>query len=313
MTVLRSQWDRVLGGALIVVGFVALIIGYHGVSTSAYVADELSYVVSGGIGGLFLLGVGGALLLTADLHDEWRKLDRIEEAIRSAGLPVEETWAERELRSVGVAADPPTEVRPARGKAAVASTRAPSQRVTARTSPSPKGGTGVSMQATPGPLSPSVHAMPATVSDSLRITMGGALLGFVGLLFAYTKTANVAQARPAIEATAGACVAVVFLGVVVAMTTMQLKRRITLRQVDLLRPWIALANAGGRSTTAPTSAPDRGPAQPTAELLVVAGGHYAHRSGCPMLDAGGASATIKAVSSSKLPAGVTLCGLCDQG
>ena len=82
MTWIRSEWDRVLGFGLIVAGAIALVLGYVGVSDSPYVAEELAYIVSGGIGGLFLLGVGASLLMSADLKDEWRKLDRIEAILR---------------------------------------------------------------------------------------------------------------------------------------------------------------------------------------------------------------------------------------
>jgi hypothetical protein len=82
MTWLRSEWDRALGFGLIVAGAVALVLGYIGVSDSPYVAEEIAYIVSGGIGGLFLLGVGASLLMSADLKDEWRKLDRIEAILR---------------------------------------------------------------------------------------------------------------------------------------------------------------------------------------------------------------------------------------
>ncbi len=82
MSWLRSEWDRVLGFALIVAGAIALVLGYIGVSDSPYVAEELAYIVSGGIGGLFLLGVGASFLMSADLKDEWRKLDRIEAILR---------------------------------------------------------------------------------------------------------------------------------------------------------------------------------------------------------------------------------------
>jgi hypothetical protein len=79
---LRLQWDRTLAWALVVAGAVALIIGWVGVSGSAYSAEQLPYIISGGIGGIFLLGVGATLWLSADLRDEWRKLDRIEEALQ---------------------------------------------------------------------------------------------------------------------------------------------------------------------------------------------------------------------------------------
>jgi hypothetical protein len=84
-TWLRAEWDRVAGYTLIGLGALCLLLGYVGVSDSPYVAEGLSYVMSGGIGGLFLLGAGATLLITADLHDGWRKLDRVEQALRETG------------------------------------------------------------------------------------------------------------------------------------------------------------------------------------------------------------------------------------
>ena len=56
-------------------------------SGTPFVADQLSYLMSGGILGLFLLGTGDTFILLADLHDEWRKLDRVEMQLRgSSGL-----------------------------------------------------------------------------------------------------------------------------------------------------------------------------------------------------------------------------------
>ena len=78
MNFLRSQWDRAGAWFAIALGALALIIGWLGVSGTGFVFEQLPYVVSGGIGGLFLLGLGGSLLLSADLRDEWRKLDAIE-------------------------------------------------------------------------------------------------------------------------------------------------------------------------------------------------------------------------------------------
>jgi hypothetical protein len=84
---LRAEWDRVAGYCLIALGALLLVLGYAGVSGSPYVAEGLSYIMSGGVGGLFLLGAGATLLISADLHDEWRKLDRVEAALR-AGEPI---------------------------------------------------------------------------------------------------------------------------------------------------------------------------------------------------------------------------------
>jgi hypothetical protein len=48
------------------------------VSDTLNTGEQLPYVVSGGMVGLFLLGLGAMLWLSADLRDEWRKLDRLE-------------------------------------------------------------------------------------------------------------------------------------------------------------------------------------------------------------------------------------------
>lgn len=95
MTKMRTQWDRITAGATAVSGGAALLVGWHGVSGTAYPAEQFPYVISGGIGGLFLLGLSSALWLSADLHDEWRKLDRIERAIQSAGVEAQATGSIR--------------------------------------------------------------------------------------------------------------------------------------------------------------------------------------------------------------------------
>src|SRR4051812_25088562 len=82
LTWVRAQWDRVLAWVLIGVGALCLLIGWIGVSGTSYVAEQLPYVVSAGLFGLFLLGLGATIWLSADLRDEWRKLDRIEDTLR---------------------------------------------------------------------------------------------------------------------------------------------------------------------------------------------------------------------------------------
>ena len=79
----RQQWDRFAGWVCIAFGAFAMLLGWLGVTDTAYPAEQLPYILSGGVFGLFLLGLGAVLLLSADLRDEWRKLDDIEDAIRS--------------------------------------------------------------------------------------------------------------------------------------------------------------------------------------------------------------------------------------
>ena len=115
---LRLQWDRVFGIAFVVTGAVALLTGWSKVSATPYPAEQMPYVVSAGLGGLFLLGVGATLWHSADLRDEWRKLDRLEEkldALAGAGEP-KTVVLDEPAPSAPVAS---RDTRPARAAAAV--------------------------------------------------------------------------------------------------------------------------------------------------------------------------------------------------
>ncbi|WP_293769676.1 hypothetical protein [Sporichthya sp.] len=71
---IRAQWDRAGAIAAALVGALSLILGYLGVSGTEHVAKQLPYIISGGLTGIFLLGVAGVLWISADLRDEWREL-----------------------------------------------------------------------------------------------------------------------------------------------------------------------------------------------------------------------------------------------
>jgi hypothetical protein len=81
----RNQWDRIGAWLCVIGGAVALLVGYLGVSDTLNTGEQLPYVVSGGMLGLFLLGLGALLWLSADLRDEWRKLDAIDRHLVDAG------------------------------------------------------------------------------------------------------------------------------------------------------------------------------------------------------------------------------------
>lgn len=83
----RVQWDRAIAIALTVLGAIALLLGFAGVRDGLVPAEQLPYFISGGIGGLFLLGIATTLWISADLHDEWRKLDRLEDVLRERSAP----------------------------------------------------------------------------------------------------------------------------------------------------------------------------------------------------------------------------------
>jgi hypothetical protein len=81
LTILRSEWDRAAALAALVVGVAAMVNGWVGVSGTAYSAEQMPYIVGGGLAGIFLLGVAAVLWLSADLRDEWRKLADLDDRL----------------------------------------------------------------------------------------------------------------------------------------------------------------------------------------------------------------------------------------
>ena len=77
LNLLRSQWDRAIAVACAIGGAVALLIGWIGTSGTEHVAEQMPYIISAGLTGIFLLGIGAVLWITADLRDEWRELRRV--------------------------------------------------------------------------------------------------------------------------------------------------------------------------------------------------------------------------------------------
>ena len=97
---LRANADRVIGAGLALVGLVAIVIGWFGVSDTGLAAAQIPYVISGGIGGIALIALGCTAWISADLQDEWRRLDAIEERLQGIeAAPVAEEAPEAEATS----------------------------------------------------------------------------------------------------------------------------------------------------------------------------------------------------------------------
>lgn len=110
----RNQWDRAGAWLCVIAGAIALLVGYLGVSGTLVTGEQLPYVVSGGLVGLFLLGLGALLWVSADLRDEWRKLDAIDRHLVDRGsLPDGQSNLRDEdiRRGVGNAASPEVSLR----------------------------------------------------------------------------------------------------------------------------------------------------------------------------------------------------------
>jgi len=77
LKLIHVQWDRAGAIGAVSLGALALLLGWIGTSGTEHVADQLPYIVSGGIAGILLVGVGAVLWISADLRDEWRELRRM--------------------------------------------------------------------------------------------------------------------------------------------------------------------------------------------------------------------------------------------
>jgi hypothetical protein len=100
-----KQWDRIGAWILALAGVIVIGIGWKETAGTPFPAEQLPYLISAGIGGALLVGFGAALLITAELRDEWHKLDRIEQAIRETrGDP----WGNNGLARVEPPVSPPS-------------------------------------------------------------------------------------------------------------------------------------------------------------------------------------------------------------
>ena len=66
----RRRWDvrqvmLVLGAAMMGMGFVAIVLGWYGAAHSAYLFQEIPYLISGGLLGVALVAGGGFLFFAA--------------------------------------------------------------------------------------------------------------------------------------------------------------------------------------------------------------------------------------------------------
>ena len=86
---LAAGGGQALAFVLLGAGALLLIVGWFGVSREVIVSKQIPYLVSGGLGGAFLLGVGGLLMVTHELRLDNRRLQAVEmlvEELRDALL-----------------------------------------------------------------------------------------------------------------------------------------------------------------------------------------------------------------------------------
>jgi len=69
------------GWILAAVGIVVIIVGWYGVSGQALVAKQLPYLISGGLGGVALVGIGAAMISAERRRQDTGRIERLEEMV----------------------------------------------------------------------------------------------------------------------------------------------------------------------------------------------------------------------------------------
>jgi MFS family permease len=232
---LKTEWDWIVGYGLIVVAAVVLLSTWISVSGSRFISDQLSYIVSGGLGGLVFLGLGAVLVVTAGLSDEWRKLNRLEDA-----LPFPAT-------------EPRTDA-------------------------------------------------AALVRRSRIVAALGMLLAVAFLVPAWVRISGDADPKPGLGALTWAVVGLVIGGLVAALATLWVQRRIQGRKRRLFAPW---AQAVTGPATVPTAVAVDEPA--AGEVLVAAELSRFHLPGCPAVR----GVATRRIDRREIPGALEPCDLCE--
>jgi hypothetical protein len=81
---IKNQSDRSLAIALMLLGLLSIYLGWRGVSNHVLPSEQIAYLASGAVFGLFALGLAATFWLSADMRDEWQKLDALADQVRRA-------------------------------------------------------------------------------------------------------------------------------------------------------------------------------------------------------------------------------------
>jgi hypothetical protein len=85
---------KALAAALTIAGLVAVLVGYLGVRDESHIELQLPYVISGGLGGLALMGLGALVLIQYQMRLQARRFAEMTDSL--------DEWKEQaiaELRS----------------------------------------------------------------------------------------------------------------------------------------------------------------------------------------------------------------------
>ncbi len=78
---LFRRWRAVVAWVLMLAGGIAILVGWYQVRDLPEVYLQMPYLISGGVGGAMLIGLGAALLITQDFRDDKQRLSALETKI----------------------------------------------------------------------------------------------------------------------------------------------------------------------------------------------------------------------------------------
>jgi hypothetical protein len=78
---LFRRWRAVLAWILMAAGGAAILVAWYQVRDLTEVFLQMPYLISGGVGGAMLIGLGAALLITQDFRDDKQRLLSLERKI----------------------------------------------------------------------------------------------------------------------------------------------------------------------------------------------------------------------------------------
>jgi hypothetical protein len=248
---LKAQRDRVVAWLLIAIGGLCILGGWLGVTNTVQVYNQLTYLVSGAIVGLFFLGVGVALLLSADFHDEWRKLDRIEAVLRGRPLPeVDEilNLKDEEGASAAVPSGGDSRRREARSESVMMAAALPAEAAT----------------------------LP--IRRELAWAVPGLVVSLVLIAVAWIKSTNSTDAQVGADAMLIAVYGVFACGIGVALHSRWLRQSLAQRKGDLLGPILKASPEPGAEAAGDTAG-----TVTDGSFYVAENGRRYHRAGCAIV------------------------------
>ena len=102
---MKKDWRPIAAAACGVVGVIAIVVGWVGVGQNTETYEQLSYLASGGIGGLVLVVIGLGLHISSQHARDQARIEELSRQLRALELGLGGEFDEVLARLDGLAAD----------------------------------------------------------------------------------------------------------------------------------------------------------------------------------------------------------------